>query len=378
MNQAFFEQTFLNNTYAAYTWLAGISLFAFIFKRYLSKLISKGLYYFLRKYSSEVKGEQFTAFVLQPLERLVILGGFYFAINQLDYPMDLLLFKKGKMTIGILIDRLFQFGILITFLWLLYRIIDFVALVLEYKASLTKSKTDDQLVPFIKESSKLLVAIFGFFIVLGAVFKVNVASLIAGLGIGGLALALAAKESLENLLASITIFLDKPFVVGDLVHIEDVEGQIEKVGFRSTWIRTLNTSIVAFPNRKMVDGKLENLSLRTHRRIKFKLRLPYDTPIIKLQTIRAEIQTYIDQHDSTNHEGVIIFEDYGESSFELMVLYYVKMMEYEKHLRTKEEINFSIIDIVHKNDGIIAFPTQIMHIRNETTPSALAENKPLI
>src|SRR6185369_10292037 len=124
----------------------------------------------------------------------------------------------------------------------------------------------DQLVPFLREAIKIIIGVFSFFFILGAVFHINIASLIAGLGIGGLAFALAAKETLENLLGSFTIFLDKPFVVGDVVKVGSAEGTIENIGFRSTRIRTLEKTLLTVPNKKMVDAELDNLTERVVRR----------------------------------------------------------------------------------------------------------------
>jgi MscS family membrane protein len=122
-------------------------------------------------------------------------------------------------------------------------------------------------------------------VVLGEVFAVNVTALIGGLGIGGLAVAFAAKESLENLIASFTIFLDQPFGVGDLVQASEVNGTVEKIGFRSTRLRTAEKSYVTVPNKSMIDKPLDNLSLRTARRVGFTLTFEHKTTSAQLHAI---------------------------------------------------------------------------------------------
>lgn len=356
-----FHQQVLGNTIESYCWFAGIILSAFIFKRYLSKILSRLLFRLFKKFAAEVRGEKFVELLLTPVELLVLFIMFYLAVNQLTYPLDERIFEKKSWTYLLIIDKAFLLSISFAFTWMVLRVVDFVALVLTYKAAQTESKMDDQLVPFFKESAKVIIGVTSLFIILGAVFEVNVASLIAGLGIGGLALALAAKESLENLLASFTIFLDKPFIVGDLIKIDGIEGSIEKVGFRSTKIRTTDKSMITLPNRKMIDGALDNLTLRTYRRVKFSIGISYGTSADKIRKICDEIQIYIDEHKHTSHDGIVIFENFGEYSFNIMILYFIQIMEYNEYMKIKEDINFRIMEIVKSNGAEFAFPARVVY-----------------
>lgn len=365
--QDFLQRTFWGNTLENYAWLAGIILFGLIFKRIISKVLSILLFKFFKRFAAEVKGEKFVELLVRPIELMLLFLTIYLAVNHLDYPLDELILRKGTITYGFLIDKLFQIGIVFSVTWIVLRIIDFAGLVMLYKASLTESKSDDQLVPFIKESLKLISVIISVFFILGAIFKLNVASLIAGLGIGGLAIALAAKESLENLLGSFTIFLDKPFVVGDLIKVEGIEGTVENVGFRSTRIRTMDKSIITLPNKKMVDSAMDNLTLRSYRRVKFNIGLSYDTPKETLMNITAEIQNYLNQREHiSSDDSVVIFENFGEYSLNLMILYFVEIMEYKHYLMIKEEINYKIMDIVKEKGAKIAYPVQQVLLEQES------------
>jgi MscS family membrane protein len=235
-----------------------------------------------------------------------------------------------------------------------------------YRASLTESKSDDQLVPFVKESIKVIIVIFSVFFMLGAIFKLNIASLIAGLGIGGLAIALAAKESLENLLGSFTIFLDKPFIIGDLIRINGIEGNVEKIGFRSTRIRTLEKSFVTVPNKKLVDTELDNLSLRIQRRAKFSIGLTYDTKATQFKNIISEIQAYIEKHPHVlPNETRVRLHEFDASSLNIMVLYFVDTLEYDTYLDVREDINYKIIEIVENNGALFAYPTTTVIMKNK-------------
>jgi MscS family membrane protein len=269
----------------------------------------------------------------------------------------------------------FMLLMIIALFWILLRIIDFVAHVFAYRATLTVSKEDDQLVPFVKELIKISTIAIAFFVVLGYVFEINVLTLITGLGIGGIAIALAAKESLENLLGSFTIFVDKPFVVGDFVKVAGVEGTVEKVGFRSTRIRTSEKSLVTMPNKKMIDTALENMTVRNYRRIKFTVGLTYNTSVEDIKGIAKKITDYINSHEKTDNDAIVTFENFGASSLDLQVLYYIEMMEYNPYLKVKEEINFKIVDIVQQSGGNFAFPTQTVIHQYEEPVTANAKGK---
>lgn len=362
-----FHQEVFGNTVEQYTWFVGILFFGFIFLRVFSRFFSRLLFKLFKKFSAEVKIDKFVELLVRPIELLLIATIIFWALNQLSFPLHEILFKrkKSEITYFDVIDKLYLFFVIVSINWIVLRIIDFVALVFAYKASLTDTKSDDQLVLFIRELSKILVIIIGSFVMLGMVFEINVLTLITGLGIGGIAVALAAKDSLENLFGSFTIFIDKPFVVGDLVKVEGIEGTVEKVGFRSTQIRSTDRSIITLPNKKMIDGALENLTLRNFRRVKFTVGLTYATTPENMKKIVAEINQIINNHPHMNEEGVAVFEEFGDYSLRLMVLYFIEMMDYYQYLKIKEEMNYAITEIVNKYDSSFAYPTRTIIHKNE-------------
>jgi len=201
-----------------------------------------------------------------------------------------------------------------------------------------------------KEFIKIVVLIFSCFLFLGIVFDMNVASIITGLGIGGLAVALAAKESLENLLASFTIFLDKPFVVGDSVKIGNIVGTVERVGFRSTRIRTLEKSLVSMPNKKMVDDVLDNLTNRNIRRVKFNIGLQLDNKKENIDKFIAQIKSVVEKHDLTGPDFYIYFQGFDESNYSIFMLYFINTTEEKNYIKAREEINLEILALAEKNE----------------------------
>ncbi|MXV49835.1 mechanosensitive ion channel [Pedobacter sp. HMF7647] len=367
---AYLNTTFLGNEIKNYVLFALIIIAGLTFKRLVSRLLSKLLLKLFGKFGSSVNAEVFINLLIKPLEILILLTALYLSINQLDYPLDEVIFSRRDTHIKLIdvVDKVFLFFIIITLFWVLLRIIDFISHVFAYKASLTESKADDQVVSFLKELSKIITGIIGVFVIMGSVFDLNVATIIAGLGIGGIAIALAAKESLENLLGSFTIFMDRPFVVGDLIRVDSIEGTVEKVGFRSTKLRTTDKTIVTLPNKKMIDGALENMTLRNYRRVKFNIGLTYDTKPETLRKINNEISDYINQRELTNNDVTVIFESFGDWSLNLQVLYLVEMMDFNEYLKIREEINYKIMEIVQANGADFAYPTsKVIHHQTQDT-----------
>ena len=236
---------------------------------------------------------------------------------------------------------------------------------LKNKALETESKVDDQLIPFAIDIAKVLTIVLGVVMILGNVFDVNVTALVTGLGIGGVAFALASKESLENLLGSFTIFLDKPFQVGDVITIGTITGKVEKVGFRSTRVRTFDKSVVTVPNKNLVNAELDNLGARPVRRVKINIGLTYSTSVDQIKKIVTDIQKLIDDHKQTNQDGKVRFLNFGDSSLDLMVLYFVNSPKWDDLVDTQQEINFKIIEIVKKHESDFAYPTTSVFLENQ-------------
>lgn len=367
MEISFFDQIFWGNTIKQYIIFAAIILIGLLFKRIVSRILSQLIFKLFKKFADQVNSETFIALLLKPIEFFISVFTLYVAINQLKHPLDVTFFNYKKnidkikvnqaFTIGEFVDKIFLFLIILSVFWIALRIIDFIAHVLLVRAAKTKNKADDQLVPFIKELLKFIIAFIGFFVLLGYVFEVNAVSLITGLGIGGIAIAMAAKESLENLLGSFLIFMDKPFTVGDVVRVDGIEGTIERVGFRSTVLRSTDKTTYVIPNRSMIDGVLENLTMRNARRVKFDIGLTYETPSENVKKIISEIETYLKAHTGIT-DSTVALDSFGDSSLNVQIIYLVPMKKDLDLIKIKEEVNFSVIEIVGKNDSTFAYPTQ--------------------
>ncbi|WP_411274126.1 mechanosensitive ion channel family protein [Daejeonella sp.] len=366
METGFLNDIFFGNTVKSYLIAIGILIFGLVFKRVFSRMLSRIIYKLFKSVDSGTDSKFFVGLLMRPIELLILFIAAYLAINQLDYPLSEVIFRRtntsGKVPVVYeikliqLIDKLFLLFFIVSFFRILLRLIDFVAHIFLYKSSLTDNKSDDQMVPFVKELTKIIAIIFAVFVVLGWVFNLNVATIIAGLGIGGIAVALAAQDTLQNLLGSFTIFADKPFVVGDLIRIDKYEGTIEKVGFRSTLLRTIDKTLVVIPNKKMVDSPLENLSLRISHRMKFNIGLKYDTPSDVMMKIAEEIKIFINSRPLIGEDTIVTFDTMGESALNIQIQYFIVVADGADYAQIKEEINYQIMKIVAENGASFAKP----------------------
>jgi MscS family membrane protein len=346
------------DTVAELCWCLGILIVGLLFRKLITRWIVLLLFRFLKKYSGPVGSDSLLSLIRRPLSNLLLLVAIYFAFDRLSFPAEWKLVSEDHFGVKMTLIRSYQALFALSFTLVVLRMIDYFGFVMMKKSRLNTSKSDDQLVPFLMESVKVIVIVMSLFVALGSIFKINVASLIAGLGIGGLAVALAAKESIENLLGSFTIFLDKPFVVGDHVKVGGIEGTVESIGFRSTRLRTVEKSFLTVPNKKMVDVELDNLTLRTHRRVRFVLSLDFSTTPAQLRQITQEINARLDSDSRVQAtDKQVRLQELGTASINLLILFFLEDTSSDTYFSVLEEINYSIIDIVHRSGTHFSQPT---------------------
>jgi MscS family membrane protein len=358
----FLGRTFLENDIENFLWFAGWVIVGWVARSWVADWLISIVFKVFRNYTEGLSKARFSNQLAKPFKLTLFYIFLFLAINHLHFPHSWELAPVEEFGVRKVLLRVFQLFFSFAVARVILSIISLIGEILIEKAAKTETKQDDQLIPFVIEVVKILMVIMIILIVLSSVFNLNIGSLIAGLGIGGLAIALAAKESLENLFGSFTIFLDKPFVVGDLVSVQGITGTIEKVGFRSTRIRTLQKSFVTVPNKMLVSAELDNLSMRTFRRVSFNIGVLYGTPAETIKAVVKDIQQFIDEHPHTNQDGEVHFMEFGASSLDIMVLYYIDTMDWSVFLNVKEEINFKVMEIVKTHGSDFAFPTQTIHV----------------
>ncbi len=243
-----------------------------------------------------------------------------------------------------------------------YRGIDIFTDVLAERAAKTENRLDDQLIPLLNTVLKVFVTAVGVLFILQNL-DVNITSLIAGLGIGGLAVALAAQDTIKNLLGGITIFADRPFQVGDWVVVDGVEGTVEHVGFRSSRVRTFYNSLVTVPNGRIVNSGVDNMGMRRWRRYKTTLGLDYKTTPDQVQAFVEGVRAMIRSHPGMRTDYYIVeFHGFGASGLDVLVYCFIDASTWNDELRTRHVLNLDILRLAAELDIEFAFPTQTIHV----------------
>lgn len=356
--EIFLEYIILYNKVENWLWFFGILLVGWFFKKVFSVIVSKIAYNIIRPETQNVPISKFVDVVKSPVEFFLSLLIIYNAIAEIAFPKKWRIIPLGKIRLSDFIDKLLDALFIISITWIIISLVRFFSLVFLRRAVENNTKKDEHLVPFFRDVIIAGIIFTSFFFILGFVFRQDVVSLITGLGIGGVALALAARATLENLFASFTLFTEQPFIVGDDIELGGMIGKIEKVGFRSTRIRHVDGSLIVIPNLMLVSQTLNNLSQRRDRRHKFFVRLKLDTPLGKIKIVVAKIQELLDNHAQTSkHEGHIKFDSIGEYSVNLMVVFFAATPDFWESKAIREEINYMIFNILEENKAELAIPT---------------------
>lgn len=246
--------------------------------------------------------------------------------------------------------------------WLAYRLIDVITDYMMAKAEKTESKLDDQLVPLVSKTLKVFVSIVGGLFILQNL-DVNVGSLLAGVGLGGLAFALAAKDTVANFFGSVMIFIDKPFQIGDWVVIDNTEGVIEEVGFRTSRVRTFYNSIVTVPNALVTSAVVDNYGVREYRRYVANVGLTYDTPPDKVEAFCEGVRAIIAGMPGMRRDYYLVeFKEFGDSGLIIMIYCFMISDDWNAELRTRTNLNIEIMRMADQIGVSFAFPTQTVYV----------------
>lgn len=337
----FLQTRVFDNPLISYLWIIGIVLAMILLRGIISRFFCGFLYRLFPKAKKHVSRDQFISLVLIPMEWFIVIAVVIFSLHKLNFPavLDVELYKITSREI---VEAIGKAVLVIFFIRLLRRFIDFLALILEGKTKQTADQADDQLVVFFKDFFKVVVIIIGILMFTKFVFNFNISNLITGLSIVTAAIALATRESLENLIASFIIFFDKPFTLGDLVKVEAITGTVEKIGLRSTRIRTEQKTIVTVPNKKMVDTILDNLTLRTQRKAEIRLELHVHTNSKQIEELIAKIEMLLQQQEEIESHSVVLNE-IGAKSIILQVDYFTQTIEFARFQEIKQSIHLHLL-----------------------------------
>lgn len=339
----FLQQAWWGNTVKNYLVIAAIILFVWLLKRIISRYFAGLIFGLVHKIWKDVDKQSFIKLVIRPLGFFLAVLVSIAALYKLNYPEQLNA-EVYKYTIKEIVQCAGNIILIVSITSLLIRIIDFIALILEKRANLTPDQSDNQLIVFFKDFFKVILVIIGIMLVLRYAFSLDIGGLLTGLSIVGAAIALALRESLENLIASFIIFFDKPFVTGDLVKVNNVTGAVEKIGLRSTRIRTEQKTFVTVPNKQMVDSVLDNLSLRSQRKGELKLNIAHSASAAQIQQLVEAIEKILLRDEIENSS--ITLSDISVNSFDVVADYFTRPTNIEQFNFLKQEINLSVIKIL--------------------------------
>lgn len=343
----FLQQELFSNTIANYLYVLGVILLVIFIKRLVSRYLAGLLFRLTSKAERHVTRRQaFLDLLVGPLDMFLVVLVSLAAFDKLNFPTDLD-FKIYHVTIRQLLDSVSSATLIILFIWVCLRVIDFVAMMLEEKANLTKDQADNQLIVFFKDFLKVILVIIGILMILRFAFNRDVGNLLTGLSIVGAAVALATKESMENLIASFIIFFDKPFVTGDLVKVNSFTGNVEKIGLRSTRIRTADKTYISVPNKQMVDTIIDNITLRTQRKVDLRLELSLSATAEQLKDLIDAIRIILVKPPIENR--ILYLSDTGRTAHVIVIEYYTTMQQsIEEFLALRQAVNLEIIALIRQ------------------------------
>ncbi|MCG7955853.1 MAG: mechanosensitive ion channel family protein, partial [Candidatus Thiodiazotropha endolucinida] len=322
------------------------------------KLLSFFLRSGVRRWRNRTKHPEFkeiSADILRPLGLMAMALIWWSGINLMGLSENVMLILLVAV----------KFLASISGVWAAYRLVDLVSAFLHKRAQMTENKLDDALVPLIPRTLKIFVTVIGF-VFIADNLNVDISSLLAGLGLGGLAFALAAKDMVQNLFGSVTVLMDRTFSVGDWIVVDGVEGSVERIGFRSTRIRTFYNSVVTVPNSKFITATVDNMGERRYRRLSCKLSLTYDTPPDRIEAFCEGVRELVRQHPYMRKDYYQVYlNEFAASSLDVLLYVFWETPEWNTELRERHRFMLDILRLAQGLGVEFAFPTQTLYMKQE-------------
>ncbi|MEW9109924.1 mechanosensitive ion channel family protein [Cytobacillus gottheilii] len=327
----------------------GIFLLFLVFRKLFSKYVYSLILRLSRKAPTDILTHIFVSFE-KPLQWLFIIIGIELAAGYFPYAEP-----------GILFDRIIRASVIVLITWGLYNLASASSIFFAQVKSRFKLEIDDILIPFMSKAIRLIIVAISFTII-AQEFGYNVTGFIAGLGLGGVAIAFAAKDAIGNLFGGFIIITEKPFTIGDWIMTPSVEGTVEDITFRSTKVRTFADAIVTVPNNTLANESITNWSKMGKRQVSFNIKISYETPKAKLLKVVRQMEEEIKGHSEVHPDSILVrFDKYQENGYEVFIYFFTKSTAWDEHLRVKEEINFRLIEILENEDVSIALPSRKLY-----------------
>ncbi len=350
------EQTYYGNTVAEWGLCLATILGAFVVGKILYWFTTNVVKRFTTKTETKLD-DIIIDMIEEPVVFAVTIVGIWYGLSQLN------LSDRAEVWV----DEGLQFLIVLTVTWLITRLLD--ALYKEYLkplADASETDLDDQLLPIISRGTKIGLWSLGIIVALNNA-GYNVGAIVAGLGIGGLALAMAAKDTISNMFGGVTIFTDQPFIINERVKIEGFDGVVKEIGIRSTRLQTREGRLVTIPNSIFAAKPVENVSREPWRRVVLDLGLTYDTSPEKMREALTIVESIIDAHPGLEDQKTVSFNNFGDFALNIHVRYYIRK---EADIwPTKSEVSLEIMERFAAAGLEMAYPTQTIYTQPLDLPT---------
>ncbi|HHU63671.1 MAG TPA: mechanosensitive ion channel family protein [Clostridiales bacterium] len=302
----------------------------------------------------------------KPMRVLIIILGIYFALAYLPLKeaQDTLLLKFLKSSIIVAIAAGF------------YNMAGVSSGLFEEIEKKFNVHIDKILKPFLEKIIRAVIVVLVVTVLLQE-WGYSIDGLIAGLGLGGLAISLAAKDTLANIFAGVVIITDKPFSIGDWIYTPSIEGVVEDINFRSTKVRTFAQALITVPNSTLANEPITNWSRMGKRRITFKLGLQYFTPRDKLERCIQAIETMLREHPDIHKETIFVtFEGFENHSLEIFLYFFTITTKWEEYLKVRQDVNLRIMKILEDEQVPLAFPGRSLYFETPLDTRQQPQDKP--
>ncbi|MUV37577.1 putative MscS family protein YhdY [Lentibacillus sp. JNUCC-1] len=327
------------------------SLFRKIFTKYIFALLLK----VVRKSKHPLLPNVLLAFE-KPVRALFVIIGFYVA---------LLSYAHNSFIVSNSMKALFQALIVVIVVWGIFNLSSSSSMMFRRINERTSIKIDEIMIPFLSRAIQFIVLAIGLTVVL-QVFGYEISGLVAGLGIGGLAFSLAAKDALANLFGGVIIITEKPFTIDDWIMTPTVEGTVEDITFRSTKVRTFSQGLVTVPNATLSNEAITNWTKMGKREIFTKIKLRYETPREKVKKVVERFDHLLRNHEDVHQEYIVVsFDELDVYGYDVMLYYFTKTTSWDAYLAVKQDVNLSMMGILEEEGVSIAIPSQHLYV-NQT------------
>lgn len=344
----FLDKDFYGNTVGE--WLTALLLIV------AAVVVGKVVYWIFKNVFRRLTAKTKTRFddivldmIEEPIVVIITVAGFWYALKGLEFSEE---FYEG-------LGHAMQAAIILAVAWMLSRLVD--SLVREYLVPLAeKSETDldDQILPIVRKGLKITIWALGVVVALDNAGQ-DVGAILAGLGIGGLALAMAARDTVSNIFGGFTIFSDRPFTLNDRIRIGSYDGMIREIGLRSTRLETLAGTMVSIPNSRFADSPVENVSAEPSRKVVTELGLTYDTTPEQMASAMSHLREIAAANESLEEKVLVGFNGFGDFALKILLIYYIKSGA--DILGTQSDVNMAILTKFNEEGLEFAFPTQTIY-----------------